>query len=82
MNYQEELNDLLAKYSLVSAMTEEQACEFMNADSKEEALEAIQEEISYYRCKVEEKELEERGTYFGGLDEAFGSWEQVNRMFI
>lgn len=82
MNYQEELNNLLTEYSLVSAMTEEQACEFMNADSKSDALEVIQEEIDYYRCKVEEEELEETGSYLGRLDEAFGSWEQVNRMFI
>lgn len=80
-DYREKLKENINEYALVFAMTEEAVCEYMNANSKEDALEAIQCEIDYYRSKVEEK-MEESDWRTAGLDPAFASWEEVNSMFV
>ena len=82
---QEELDKLMQEFSLVSNMSEAQACDYLNTDSKADALEAIQCEIDFYKSEVEEYQSEidqenEEPTY--GLDPAFGSWAEVNAMFI
>lgn len=82
---QEELDKLMQEFSLVSSMSEAQACEYLNSDSKADALEAIQCEIDFYKSEVEEYQSEidqenEEPNY--GLDPAFGSWAEVNAMFI
>ena len=81
---QEELDRLMQEFGLVSLMDEAQACEYMNADSKADALEAIQENIDFYRSQVEELESEydEDAESDNGLDMAFSSWYQVNSMFV
>lgn len=82
---QAELDKLMQEFSLVSNMTEPQACEYQNVDCKADALEAIQCEIDYYKSEIEElqAELNEEDaepTY--GLDPAFSSWKEVNSMFV
>lgn len=82
---QAELDKLMQEFSLVSSMSEAQACEYQNVDSKADALEAIQCEIDFYKSEVEEYQSEidqenEEPNY--GLDPAFGSWAEVNAMFI
>lgn len=81
---QEELGRLMQEFELVSLMDETQACEYMNAESKADALEAIQENIDFYKTQVEELESEydEDAESDNGLDMAFSSWYQVNSMFV
>ena len=80
-NYQSELNNLYIELEKVENMSELEACEFCGTDSKEEGLEAIQEEIDYYESMLRESESEE-SDYTLGLDPAFSSWYQVNSMFV
>lgn len=81
-DYSKELEENIREYELVSSMSEEQACEYLNSNSKAEALEAVQCEIDFYKSEVEEylREIEEENeepTY--GLDPAFGSWSDYYR---
>ena len=82
--YQNELNNLYIELEKVERMSELEACDFCNADSKQDALEAIQSEIDYYeeaiRENEESEEIPECSCYH--LDPAFSSWSQVNAMFV
>lgn len=82
MDYREKLEENVSEYALVSAMSEESACEYMNSNSKEDALEAIQCEIDYYEESLRELESEDEVTSSYNLDPAFSSWSQVNSMFV
>lgn len=81
-DYREKLEENVSEYALVSAMSEEAACEYMNSNSKEDALEAIQCEIDYYEESLRELESEDEVTSAYNLDPAFSSWSQVNSMFV
>lgn len=62
-------------------MSELEACEFCGVDSKEDGIQAINEEIEYYESKIKELNGDsEESTY--GLDPAFSSWKEVNSMFV
>ena len=78
VDYSAELEKLYSELEQVESMAELEACEFCGADSKDEALEAIQCEIDYYEDALREEEQEDSF----GLDPAFSSWAEVNRMFI
>lgn len=54
--YQNELNNLYIELEKVERMSELEACEFCNADSKQDALDAIQCEIDYYESQMKEDE--------------------------
>lgn len=74
------LDRLYKEYKSVMCMSEEDACIYCNTDSKEDALQSIQDEIDYLESKDDDCSFGEATNYH--LDEAFGSWEQVNRMFV
>lgn len=81
--YQNELNNLYIELEKVERMSELEACDFCNADSKQDALEAIQSEIDYYEEVIREDESDEMSECSGyHLDEAFNSWYEVNSMFV
>lgn len=84
--YQNELNNLYIELEKVERMSELEACDFCNADSKQDALEAIQEEIDYWENQVrelEDEESDEMSECSGyHLDPAFNSWYEVNSMFV
>lgn len=44
----EELNQLCREYQQVLLMSEEEACEFCNADSKADAIQGYEEEIDFW----------------------------------
>ena len=80
--YQNELNNLYIELEKVERMSELEACDFCNADSKQDALEAIQSEIDYYEEVIREDESDEMSECSGyHLDAAFNSWYEVNSMF-
>lgn len=74
------LNDLYKDLSMALGMSEDEACDYFDADSKVEAIAAIEGEIEYYESKIYSDSGSESMIY--NLDEAFYSWEQVNSMFI
>ena len=81
--YQNELNNLYIELEKVERMSELEACDFCNADSKQDALEAIQSEIDYYEEVIREDESDEMSECSGyHLDPAFNSWYEVNAMFV
>lgn len=81
--YQNELNNLYIELEKVERMSELEACDFCNADSKQDALEAIQSEIDYYEEVIREEESDEMSECSGyHLDAAFNSWYEVNAMFV
>lgn len=53
-----ELSKLYIELEQVESMSELQACEYSNTDSKSDALEAIQCEIDYYEDAIRELESE------------------------
>ena len=53
------LSKLYEELELVESMSELQACEYSNADSKSDALEAIQFEIDYFEDMIRELESED-----------------------
>ena len=59
--YQNELNNLYIELEKVERMSELEACDFCNADSKQDALEAIQEEIDYWEKQIRDLEDEDCG---------------------
>lgn len=83
-----ELDDLKAEYEAAEKMSEaEIQDEYNTDDSKAEFLSYLQEEIddlqSRYDEAIEEEEAEEnRDWRTAGLDPAFSSWEEVNRMLV
>lgn len=54
-----ELSKLYVELEMVERMGELQACEYCNADSKSDAIEAIQSEIDYYEDAIRECESED-----------------------
>lgn len=83
-----ELDDLKAEYEAAEKMSEaEIQDEYNTDDSKAEFLSYLQEEIDDLQSRndeaIEEEEAEEnRDWRTAGLDPAFSSWEEVNRMFV
>lgn len=76
------LNDLYGELKKVSAMEDFEACEYCGSDTKDDGLSAIIEEIDYLRWKEEERE-DDFGTPSNyRLDPSFGSWREVNAMFL
>lgn len=69
-----ELSKLYEELEQVESMSELQACEYSNTDSKSDALEAIQCEIDYYEDELREIQSELEKEEDDGLDPAFGSW--------
>lgn len=79
--YKAELKQVLEEYDKIASINEDDACRHCMADSKEEALEAIKEEIEFLNHMIEKEEFESDDyTYY--LDPAFSSWEDVNKMFV
>lgn len=84
----QELDELKADYAKVAAMSEEDIQnEYNTDDSKTEFLAYLQEDIDClqerYDEAVAEEEAEENFDWrTAGLDPAFSSWEEVNRMFV
>lgn len=60
-NYQRQLDELYSELEMVINMSELEACEYGNCDSKQEHLEAIQEEIDYCEEKIRELGSEDEG---------------------
>jgi hypothetical protein len=65
---EEELEGLIAERKSVEMMTENEACVYLNTDSKAEALRAIDEEITYWqglldRAREEVDEEEESDSW-------------------
>lgn len=83
-----ELDELKADYAKAAAMSEEDIQnEYNTDDSKTEFLAYLQEDIDSlqerYDEAVAEEEAEENFDWrTAGLDPAFSSWEEVNRMFV
>ena len=65
---------LYEELELVESMSEEEACEFGNTNSKQEYIECIEEEIKYYQSELDEIQAELDKEEDDGLDPAFGSW--------
>ena len=65
---------LYEELELVESMSEEEACEFGNTNSKQEYIECIEEEIKYYQSELDEIQAELEKEEYDGLDPAFGSW--------
>lgn len=84
----QELDELKADYAKAAAMSEEAIQnEYNTDDSKTEFLAYLQEDIDIlqerYDEAVAEEEAEENFDWrTAGLDPAFSSWEEVNRMFV
>ena len=76
-----ELNELTTELEQIKNMSEQQACEFCNTDSKADAIEAYETEIALYKMQLEELDEEEAREENDGLDPAFSSWSQVMGMF-
>ena len=76
-----ELDRLTLELARVELMSEKQACEFCNTDSKAEAIEAYETEIALFKMDLQELEDEEAREESDGLDPAFSSWSQVLGMF-
>lgn len=79
-----ELDELRSEYNSVEKMSEEVFhIEYNTDDSKSEFLSYLQEEINDLQDRYDESEAEEnRDWRTAGLDPAFSSWEDVNRMFV
>jgi hypothetical protein len=83
-----ELKGFFAEYAAAEQMTEDAIQSEYNTDeTKAEFLEFLQSEIdrlqALYDTAKEEEEAEERRDWrTAGLDPAFGSWQEVNLMFI
>lgn len=78
MRNEREYHKYVAEYERVEAMTNEEVIKEFNCDEDEEnaksyILEDIQSYIDWFG--YEEPEISD------GLDPAFDSWEEVNRMF-
>ena len=84
----QELDELKADYAKAAAMSEEDIQnEYNTDDSKTEFLAYLQEDIDslqerYDEAVVEEEAEENFDWRTAGLDPAFSSWEEVNRMFV
>lgn len=79
-----ELDRLTLELARVELMSEKQACEFCNTDSKAEAIEAYETEIALFKMDLQELDEEDARASIednGGLDPAFSSWSQVLGMF-
>lgn len=79
-----ELNELTTELEQIKNMSEQQACEFCNTDSKAEAVEAYETEIALFKMDLQELDEEEARASIndnGGLDPAFRSWDEVFGMF-
>lgn len=75
------LDKLTLELARVELMSEQQACEFCNTNSKAEAVEAYKTEIALFKMQLEELDEEEAREESDGLDPAFSSWSQVLGMF-
>lgn len=83
----QELDELKADYAKAAAMSEEDIQnEYNTDDSKTEFLAYLQEDIDSLQERYDEAVEEEAEENFdwrtAGLDPAFSSWEEVNRMFV
>lgn len=78
---EQELDKLTLELARVELMSEQQACEFCNTNSKAEAIECYETEIALYKMQLEELDEEEAREESDGLDPAFSSWSQVLGMF-
>lgn len=79
-----ELDKLTLELARVELMSEKQACEFCNTNSKAEAVEAYKTEIALFKMDLQELDEEEARASIndnGGLDPAFRSWDEVFGMF-
>lgn len=56
-DYQRNLDELYNELEMVIKMSELEACEFGNTNSKQEYLECVQSEIDY--CEIQIRELED-----------------------
>lgn len=82
-----ELDDLRADYLAAEKMSEiEIQNKYNTDDSKAEFLSRLQEDIDILQFHYDEAEVEEVGQdrdwRTRGLDIAFSSWAEVNRMFV
>ena len=76
-----ELDNLTSELEKIKTMSEQEACEFCNVDSKAEAIEAYETEIALFKMDLQELDEEEAREESDGLDPAFSSWSQVLGMF-
>ena len=74
-----ELSKLYEELEQVKRMSELEACEFGNTNSKQEYIECIEEEIKYYQSELDEIQAELEKEEDNGLDPAFGSWYEFNQ---
>lgn len=74
-----ELSKLYEELEMVERMSELEACEFGNTNSKQEYIECIEEEIKYYQSELDEIQAELEKEEDNGLDPAFGSWYEFNQ---
>ena len=74
-----ELSKLYEELEQVERMSELEACEFGNKNSKQEYIECIEEEIKYYQSELDEIQAELEKEEDNGLDPAFGSWYELNQ---
>lgn len=74
-----ELSKLYEELEQVERMSELEACEFGNTNSKQEYIECIEEEIKYYQSELDEIQAELEKEEDNGLDPAFGSWYEFNQ---
>ena len=74
-----ELSKLYEELEQVERMSELEACEFGNTNSKQEYIECIEEEIKYYQSELHEIQAELEKEEDNGLDPAFGSWYEFNQ---
>lgn len=74
-----ELSKLYEELEQVERMSELEACEFGNTNSKQEYIECIEEEIKYYQSELDEIQAELEKEEDNGLNPAFGSWYEFNQ---
>lgn len=74
-----ELSKSYEELEQVERMSELEACEFGNTNSKQEYIECIEEEIKYYQSELDEIQAELEKEEDNGLDPAFGSWYEFNQ---
>lgn len=78
---EQEIDKLNSELENIKAMSEQQANEFCNTNSKKEAIEYYETEISLFKMQLKELDEEEAREESDGLDPAFSSWGQVLGMF-
>lgn len=74
---EKELEKLKDELELVREMDEQQACYFMNSNSKSEAIEAIEQEIAYYEKLTKESNPFDWEGYYDAEDERTSICESV-----